>query len=265
MITAGILLTIGIIDLVRAIDQQALRRIVLVLALLGVPLMLALGLGQQWWSAGLAAVLAALWCLAMPNSEVFARRRVWPVVTLGIIVIVTTLLDASSVPANGPLGVVLTDALQAAQMRFSAEVVVAVVASAVFLTRSSNLIAKAALGRAGRHERTRTPDRDASRLRLFGRTVGSVEPVEHAPSLEAPLRGGRAIGALERILIVGLALAGQPALIAGLLAAKGIVRYPEISADRGLGAKAEEFLIGSLTSWSLAGAVVVYLFALQLA
>lgn len=60
-----------------------------------------------------------------------------------------------------------------------------------------------------------------------------------------------------------LALVGAPVLIAALIAAKGIVRYPEISADRGAGSKAEEFLIGSLTSWALAGIGVVLVVAAQ--
>ena len=75
------------------------------------------------------------------------------------------------------------------------------------------------------------------------------------------LRGGRYIGPMERLLMVVLGLAQAYPVIAALMAAKGIVRFPEISADRGAGSRAEEFLIGSLTSWGLAaaGAVVVWL------
>ena len=75
------------------------------------------------------------------------------------------------------------------------------------------------------------------------------------------LRGGRDIGPMERLLMVVLGLAQAYPVIAALMAAKGIVRFPEISADRGAGSRAEEFLIGSLTSWGLAaaGAVVVWL------
>ena len=75
------------------------------------------------------------------------------------------------------------------------------------------------------------------------------------------LRGGRYIGPMERLLMVVLGLAQAYPVIAALMAAKGIVRFPEISADRGAGSRAEEFLIGSLASWGLAaaGAVVVWL------
>ena len=69
---------------------------------------------------------------------------------------------------------------------------------------------------------------------------------------DAPLRGGRWIGPLERILLLLLASAGaHHTAIAAVIAAKGVVRFPEISRDEG-GGKAEEFLIGSLASWTLA-------------
>lgn len=94
--------------------------------------------------------------------------------------------------------------------------------------------------------------------------VGSVEQSTTEPGervTTSRLLGGRIIGPLERLLIVFLALAGAPTLIAALLAAKGIVRFPEISADRGTGSKAEEFLIGSLTSWGLAALGVLLIVA----
>ena len=76
------------------------------------------------------------------------------------------------------------------------------------------------------------------------------------------LRGGRFIGPLERWLILLSALAGQPALIAAVVAAKGIGRFPELAADRARGAKAEEFLVGSLVSWGSAGLAAILVLAL---
>lgn len=69
---------------------------------------------------------------------------------------------------------------------------------------------------------------------------------------ENTLKGGRILGPLERWFIFALALAGQPGAIAAVVAAKGIVRFPEISrADAG-GNKAEYVLVGSFVSWLLA-------------
>ena len=56
------------------------------------------------------------------------------------------------------------------------------------------------------------------------------------------MRGGRWIGPLERILILLLASVEAPAAIAAIVAAKGVIRFPEISQDKA-GQKAEEFLI----------------------
>ena len=77
------------------------------------------------------------------------------------------------------------------------------------------------------------------------------------------MRGGRWIGPLERILILLLASVEAPAAIAAIVAAKGVIRFPEISRDSQgkAGQKAEEFLIGSFASWILAvlGAVTIHL------
>lgn len=76
---------------------------------------------------------------------------------------------------------------------------------------------------------------------------------------ERQLKGGRYIGPLERWLIFGLALAGQPTAAALVISAKSIIRFPElqsktVSAEgvQGIDQLTEYFLIGSLLSWSLA-------------
>ncbi|MBW3068620.1 hypothetical protein GZ998_03710 [Actinomyces sp. 594] len=76
-------------------------------------------------------------------------------------------------------------------------------------------------------------------------SAGALSP------LVVAMRGGRWIGPLERILILLLAAAGAQAAVAAVIAAKGVIRFPEINKDQD-GRKAEEFLIGSMTSWILA-------------
>ena len=104
--------------------------------------------------------------------------------------------------------------------------------------------------------------------RQSSRGSGEVVADGCRPSLESggqdesgsSMRGGRWIGPLERILILLLASVEAPAAIAAIVAAKGVIRFPEISQDRA-GQKAEEFLIGSFASWILAvlGAVTIHL------
>ena len=103
--------------------------------------------------------------------------------------------------------------------------------------------------------------------RQSSRGSGEVVADGCRPSLESggqdesgsSMRGGRWIGPLERILILLLASVEAPAAIAAIVAAKGVIRFPEISKDEA-GQKAEEFLIGSFASWILAvlGAVVIH-------
>ena len=82
-----------------------------------------------------------------------------------------------------------------------------------------------------------------------------------APAPRRGLSGGRWIGPLERLLIVLMAASGPQAAIAAIIAAKGVIRFPEISKDEA-GQKAEEFLVGSFASWILAvlGVVVIHVF-----
>lgn len=80
---------------------------------------------------------------------------------------------------------------------------------------------------------------------------------------EKTLKGGRFIGPLERLLIFGLALAGQPTAAALIISAKSIIRFPELQSKGVQGPVdgnktplidelTEYFLLGSLLSWSLA-------------
>ncbi|GAB3605858.1 hypothetical protein GCM10027413_12670 [Conyzicola nivalis] len=75
--------------------------------------------------------------------------------------------------------------------------------------------------------------------------------LEPSPVPFVELKGGRFIGPLERLFLLALVLAGQFTAIAALVAAKGIIRFPEISKDTTGGSKAEYFLVGSFASWAL--------------
>jgi hypothetical protein len=68
----------------------------------------------------------------------------------------------------------------------------------------------------------------------------------------ADLKGGRVLGPLERWFVLGCALSGNLGAIAIVVAAKGILRFPEISRDSSDGLRAEYVLVGSFVSWGLA-------------
>ena len=89
----------------------------------------------------------------------------------------------------------------------------------------------------------------------------STGAMDAAPSRDEPsdeLKGGRLLGPLERLFILGLGLAGQVTAAGLVIAAKGLLRWPELNAHSREGATAhidkvtEYFLVGSFVSWLVA-------------
>ncbi len=94
-------------------------------------------------------------------------------------------------------------------------------------------------------------------VRLVLALAGTLAITAHSS-----LRGGRMLGPLERTFIFGLGLAGELTAASIVIAAKGLLRYPEISRgargrrqtsleDPAVQSLTEYFLIGTLTSWLL--------------
>lgn len=76
-----------------------------------------------------------------------------------------------------------------------------------------------------------------------------------ASTNERTLKGGRMLGPMERLFIVGLGMAGQLTAAAVVVAAKGLLRFPELQRGSPHGGPSditEYFLIGSFASWLLA-------------
>jgi hypothetical protein len=84
---------------------------------------------------------------------------------------------------------------------------------------------------------------------------------------EQQIKGGRVLGPMERLLILGLGLAGELGAASIIVAAKGLLRFPELQSYRAepgqdgqeepasgqrIDVLTEYFLIGSMTSWLLA-------------
>lgn len=233
----------------------------------------------SWLAVGVPPLLAAamlLFALAWVGAgQVFAiTGRTAPVLVAAVTLIAATALGVFVSPAVSYGGTALSSFAQwMAQLGLSDSpaFVVGVIAVALALTRTSNLICRAALGRTLQTDTPRiaAPQRLRWSVMMGRRRLATVvetpavadepSPPSDADAHPTGLKGGRVIGPLERILITALGLVGSQALIVGLLAAKGVVRFPEISADNRHGSKAEEFLVGSLVSWTLAGLSVALL------
>lgn len=261
MLAPLLLLLIGTGDLIRAVRLAALRWTLLALLWAAVAAAAVAGLGVGALQVAALVALHVGWLAAMPVHDRPTPRRLWPAFALIVLIAVDAVFDLGRGTA-GPLLDWYDDTVPAVN-GIDAATALGALGVAAFLTRSANLVVRAALRRATTGEPL--PSRPGGwDVRVAGRSIAEVDRRTPAPAVGTRLKGGRIIGPLERLLLVLLALAGQAPVIAALVAAKGIVRFPEISEDRGSGSKAEEFLVGSLTSWSLAAGSGVLLWALHI-
>ncbi|MFT4280753.1 hypothetical protein [Microbacterium sp.] len=218
MIGAGlVLLGVGVGDLLRQYAPSRLRIAATVLAAIAL-VVLAAGADAMVW-AFVALGTAVLWTWGTPDRR-GGPAGLWPVVLVAVVCLVAVAVIGIRAD-QGPWGEFWPTG--GPLSRVSADVAVFVVGAVAFLSESGNVVVRASLRDAA------LPDADG-----------------------ITLKGGRLIGPLERLLVFSLTLTGAFTLLAAVLAAKGIVRFPEISRDSGSGLRAEYFLIGSLVSWATA-------------
>lgn len=257
MIVAGfLLLAVGAADLVR---QFAPRRWIGYLAV--AVILLLLGSVSDALLPMLAGlVVGALWVWCMP-SERPAPLGFWPAVLLGVLSIGAVVWLGARTDA-GLIGSVWTLRSPFGDVPF--DLAILTLGVGLFLLESANLVVRAALD--GEHTwrpaelRRLVPDSAATNPAATETTPAETTTSDSAsadgltagiPASDprAGFKGGRLIGPLERILVMILTLAAAYPILAAMLAAKGIVRFPEISRDGETGARAEYFLVGSLVSW----------------
>lgn len=231
MLTVLTILAVAVSDLIGLakahISQQTVRYLHLAWWVL-LTIAAALWVRPEGWAGAVAALVSVGWYFlakAMDNStrepsdhHILSGLYAWSAVGLVVIVAGFAWLDVALLSGSVLVGLMW-------------------LALALFLTQTGNRITRCILLLSGRE------------LSADGSALGAV-PGSH-------LKGGRVIGPLERIFITVLIVFNAYHIVAALMAAKGIVRFPEISAeakrDDATGTKAEEFLVGSLASWGLAG------------
>jgi hypothetical protein len=92
-------------------------------------------------------------------------------------------------------------------------------------------------------------------VRLVLKSTGTIHPLANGDMPPTRLKGGRLLGPLERIFILALALGGQVTAASVVVAAKGLLRFPELSSRRDqerIHQMTEYFLLGSFVSWLVA-------------
>lgn len=208
---------------------------VVVAALAGLSLLQVVAVG-----AG-AVIVFGLW--AAFDYSPLNRRPGWPLAWMGIVVALLFCLSGSSDPIAGPLGSWYENLGFGFVSSVPVDQFVLGLAAGMFLTATTNRIVRLVLDAA----------------------------VTKWETSETVLRGGRILGPLERLLVAAIVLAGDPAAGAIIVTAKGLLRFPEISGERGCPAAAgrgpdavtEYFLIGTLTSLMVSVVLAVLVLAIN--
>ena len=231
MLATLTILAVAVTDLIHLAQARTSKQTVRYVQLawwLVLTIAAALWVRPEGWAGAVAALIAVAWYFIAermegPTGQDQEQRTVpelyaWSAVGLVVVLAGFAWLDIALLSGAVPVGLMW-------------------LALALFLTQTGNRITRCVLLLSGRE------------LGVDGSAAGSVPG--------SRLKGGRVIGPLERIFITVLTVVGAYHIVAALMAAKGIVRFPEISAeakrDDATGTKAEEFLVGSLASWGLAG------------
>lgn len=237
LLLAAILTIVGIGDILRVLLRATASILPRLTALASVMTVVLLGtwmmVGPPWWLTALCALPAALWFVSVPVTEEGPSRsmRVAGPRILGFLLLtaVLTVLGEELIAAQSIEGFPAT-------WPFGAEFALLATGLGLFHVVSANAVVRLALCEENRGAADRAADH-----------------ANEALVLKRPqLKGGRWIGPLERIALTGLLVAGAYPVAAGLMAAKGIVRFPEIQQDRTKGNMAEYFLVGSFVSWTIA-------------
>lgn len=231
---AVFLIALGIADLCR----RAIRAVWPALAI-GPVVVMVCAAASALWHAGdigllvLAAAAVVAWEWLCVGSERSGSRHVAALAVFGVALALLTVLSGWSSPAGGAVTRWSTWVhLPLTPVTPTRLLMVVGVVLAQFAT--ANQLVRLVLG-----------------------SVGAVRPAGQ-PQPSDRLKGGRLLGPMERLLILSLGVGGQVAAASAVVAAKGIIRFPELNAqssrDGGVGIDevTEYFLVGSFTSWLLA-------------
>jgi hypothetical protein len=197
--------------------------------------------GYQWVSVvaiARAAVSALLVWSAMGAPSVVGRKRLASISLAWVLSILLVSLAISSVAA--PIGGPLADWYHGLEFGFAAEIPVG-----QFVLGCAAFVFALATG---------------NRLVVDALALTDVTTTES----HSPLKGGRFLGPMERIIVGAVIVAGDPAAAAIVIAAKGFLRFPEIRGEAGKGTdvsgpdeNTEYFLIGTFSSLIIAAGLAV--------
>jgi hypothetical protein len=183
------------------------------------------------------AILVVLW--GQTVTRAFSRRDVWgpawaPLLVLGGSLTLGVLCSAWAGPAGG----LLADWLEATQVPalrgVSADRFLLLTGVFLVMLSTGNVL-----------------------VRLVLAATGTTNPMvfDTPEDPEQRLKGGRLLGPMERVLILGLGLTGHLTAASIVIAGKGLLRWPELQTkneQQWIHRLTEYFLVGSFVSWLVA-------------
>lgn len=258
ILVASLLTVLGASDLTRPSDvaptkQQRARTWFLGVALIAI---VGWGLDLAPWVALVGFTVAAGWWLVTPAT----RHTPWAVAGLAVLLVVLALFVEPTL--NEPAGPFVNWLDQSRPPLFEGiafSVLALAIGGLAFLLNTANIIIRVLIDRTDIKKQMLATDGDEVREVGDRDDEHQQEHEQEEADEQAPLRGGRFLGPVERILIVSLGIAGQFTAIAAIVGAKSIIRFPEISKSDQRGAAAEYFLIGSGISWGISLLVLAVL------
>lgn len=185
----------------------------------------------------LTAIVVAGWTILVGRARYYGTAEWWPLTVLLAGVIAVLLLGGLAGPAGGLVSDWLRSAAWQPLTDVSADRFLLITGLFAFQLSTGNEVVRQVLA-----------------------TVGAIKP-HGEPQPSDQLRGGRLLGPMERLVILGLGLAGQLTAASLVIAAKSLIRFPELNARRGADSSVtgvgidevtEYFLVGSFVSWLVA-------------
>lgn len=263
-----VLIGLGVADLVRS-SLSRRRRLAAHMAGPVVVLVAAMLSGVSRWADAVALLLAlggcALWTELSDRAQATGRQAIWALVSLAGTLVGLLAFSGAATSPGGPLESWLAWADLPGSGRADSGRVLLLTGLVLFNIATANIV-----------------------VRLVLLAIGALRPDQLAlhpqPQAADRLKGGRLLGPMERLVILGLGLAGEFGAAGLVIAAKGLLRFPEIQASARGGATApgphrtagsanpalpgagagprsgpvgiddvtEYFLVGSFVSWLLA-------------
>lgn len=230
------LIGIGTVDLAHSLLDR-IRPLGWLPEAVGAAVVVAFGLLSALFGGDLAAIviiagLAVLWGALVYHDPRRSTREGWALALLGVAVVLGVLLAPAAGDVAGPVKEWCEHAPWRWVATTSPDAVLLAAGGVLVQVSTGNQVVRLVLG--------------VSRLENPADEIGSH------------LKGGRILGPLERLLLLGFGLTGTFTAVAAVIAAKGFIRWPELQSigsapdQPSINDVTEYFLIGSFVSWATA-------------